>query len=335
MSRQVAVASVLAMVALGVAACHDTGQKAVATPSPTSGVTATLPPPSPGPYVTTGRGPEPPATNAWFGAYADPLNTTAAEKLSALAAFQTLIGRKLAIVHSFHPWTDTVPSAIDYDIVQNGQIDLMSWAGTDTISLASGVYDSQIKQTATAIRDMHAPILLRFRWEMDRPNLASVVHSPKDFIAAWKHVRAIFTQVGALNAGFVWCPLATGFANGTAPQYYPGDDQVDWICADVYPTEPSQTFASMMAPVMQFAKAHPRPLIIGEFGVESEPNSARATWFNSVIADLKSQPQIKAIVYFNSDERVKPFANYLLDKTPGDLSAFRNLADNPYLDAGP
>ena len=40
---------------------------------------------------------------------------------------------------------------------------------------------------------------------------------------------------GATNVGWVWCPLATGFTDGRAQKYYPGDDQVDWLCADVYP----------------------------------------------------------------------------------------------------
>ena len=141
------------------------------TPVPAPTLTGTLAPGTAGPFETTGRGPVPPTSGAWFGVYAAPNNHTAAEKIKAVNTFQTVVGRKVAIVHSFHPWSDVVPSDIDSRIIQNGQIDLLSWAGTDTLSIASGAYDNLIEHTAVAIKNLGAPILLRFRWEMDRPNL--------------------------------------------------------------------------------------------------------------------------------------------------------------------
>jgi hypothetical protein len=328
--RAVAIVA-FATLAIGLAGCgpHSLrlpGDGPARTPAPAPTLTGTLAPGTAGPFETTGRGPVPPTSGAWFGVYADPANRTAAEKMRAVNTFQSVIGRKVAIVHSFHPWSDAVPSAIDSQIIQNGQIDLLSWAGTDTLSVASGAYDNLIEHTAIAIKNLGAPILLRFRWEMDRPNLASTVHSPAAYIAAWKHVRAIFTREGATNAGFVWCPLATGFANGTAQQYYPGDDQVDWICADVYPGTPAPSFASMMAPVMQFAAKHPRPVIIGEFGIEPAPGDEQADWYDAMAQDLQAQPQIKAVVYFSSGDLV--FAAHDTSKA---FSAFRSLAQSRYL----
>ncbi|HEY7175328.1 MAG TPA: beta-mannanase [Micromonosporaceae bacterium] len=330
--RRIAALVICLVGAVGLAGCHGSSEpKTQAAPSPT--LTQTLSPGQPGTYETTGRGPTPPQSGAWLGAYADPYNQTSAQKVSAIESFEHLIGRNVAIVHSFHPWSDTVPSDFDYQILHNGQIDLLSWAGTDTISIASGVYDPQIKRVADALRDMGGPILLRFRWEMDRPNLAAVVHSPAAYITAWKHVRAIFTAERATNVGFVWCPLATGFATGVAQQYYPGDDQVDWLCTDVYPGDAMTSFSQLMAPVMQFASQHERPLLIGEFGVEAQPNGARASWFTAMAADLKQQPQIKAIVYFSENKRSKPIRDYTLDGQPGDLGAFKKIADDPYFQA--
>ena len=329
--RRVAALLAVAIVTLGLAACgpHSLrlpGDGPARTPAPTPTITGTLTPGAAGPFETTGRGPVPPTSGAWFGVYAAPANHTAAEKIKAVNTFQTAIGRKVAIVQSFHPWSDVVPSDIDAQIIANGQIDLLSWAGTDTLSIASGAYDNLIEHTAVAIKNLGAPILLRFRWEMDRPNLASTVHSPAAYIAAWKHVRAIFTEEGATNAGFVWCPLATGFANGTAQRYYPGDDQVDWICADVYPPTATTTFASMMAPVMQFAAKHSRPVIIGEFGIDSASADERAQWYDAMSQDLQAQPQIKAVVYFSSGDLV-----YTAKDTSKDFSAFRSLAQSRYL----
>ena len=58
------------------------------------------------------------------------------------------------------------------------------------------------------------------------------------YVAAWDHIRAIFTAVGATNVSWVWCPTGIGFEDGRAKPYYPGDNEVDWVCADVYSSPP-------------------------------------------------------------------------------------------------
>ncbi|HEY1488292.1 MAG TPA: beta-mannanase, partial [Micromonosporaceae bacterium] len=172
-------------------------------PVPPKAYTATfpsdrpLPSPRTGKIETTGRGPEAPTTHAWFGAYVGNSALDASSRMNAVAGFESQIGRPLSIVHTFHPWGTTFPTALDYDVAQRGDIDMVSWAGTDTISIASGVYDHDIKAFADGVRTFRDPVLLRFRWEMDRPNLSSSIHSGADYIAAWDHVRAIFTAEGA------------------------------------------------------------------------------------------------------------------------------------------
>ncbi|MBV1853488.1 glycoside hydrolase family 26 protein [Catellatospora tritici] len=329
-----AVGLTLALTA-GVGACAPKGDNDVPsrTARPRSTANA-MPPPSSGPFATTGRGPELPDDGAWFGAYVDAPQRTG-DRLDAISAFEQAIGRELTIAHSFHPWREDFPSTYDYELVHRGKLLLLSWAGTDTRSLLTGVYDDEIRRRAEAVLAFRAPILLRYRWEMDRPNLQPVVHSPEDFVAAWKHVRQIFTEVGATNAGWVWCPHADGFVDGRALPYYPGDDQVDWLCADVYPDETMPNFTQMMAPVMDFARQHPRPLIIGEFGVEKEGEGERAGWFDEMRQVLHEQPQIKAVVYFHGRTDKKPFYDTTFEGEPSALEAFRKLADDDYLSSNP
>jgi hypothetical protein len=59
--------------------------------------------------------------------------------------------------------------------------------------MSCGDYDSLIRQRAEAWR-LHRPIRLEFRHEMDRPNLQWVMHGPKNYIAAWDHIRAVFAS---------------------------------------------------------------------------------------------------------------------------------------------
>ncbi|MCX6467508.1 MAG: hypothetical protein NTW05_28585, partial [Pseudonocardiales bacterium] len=213
---------------------------------------------------------------------------------------------------------------------------LLSWAGTDTRSIVTGSYDAVIRQRAEAIRDLGRPVLLRFRWEMDRPNLRTIVRDPEDFVAAWRHTRQIFTEVGALNAAWVWCPHVLGFVDPTrdARAYYPGDDEVDWLCADVY-SEPSAgealvPFGDLMDSFLEFAQLRTKPIIVAEYGVRSVAAPAdRARWLRDAHAYVRAHPQVKALVYFSSSQVDRPG----LDTTvtdPETLAAFRELAADPY-----
>jgi hypothetical protein len=329
-SRRLA-ASLLALVVIGsAAACSSPAPLPLSLPSVSQPPASIDPSPNlaagvAGPFKTTGRGPAVPKTDAWLGAFVGSTDQTATGKTAAVTGFQDLIGRQLAVVHSFHPWGSTFPSPFDRQIVSNGQIDLVSWAGTNTRSIAQGVYDGQLKSFAQSVRNFGTPILLRFRWEMDRPNLAETVGSGADYVAAWKHVRQIFTDAGATNAGWVWCPTSDAFANGTADSYYPGDDQVDWLCTDVYPNNTDLSFAAIMAPVLQFAAKHPQPLLIGEMGVETTAPDG-AAWLAKVAPVLASQPQVKAVIYFSNATTTKPIYDTTVGESPQTLAAFQAMA---------
>src|SRR5947208_885142 len=55
-----------------------------------------------------------------------------------------------------------------------------------------------------------------------------------------QRIVTIFRNQGADNVRWVWCPNAWAFNDGTAQQFYPGDDFVDWTCADGYNWAPGR-----------------------------------------------------------------------------------------------
>jgi hypothetical protein len=288
-----------------------------------------------GPVGTTGRGPAPPADGAWVGAWVNSGDHTTAGRVAAVQDFETLIGRPLTIAHVFHGWDDPFPDVVDLTFVYERRLLLLSWSGVDTREIAQGLYDPLIRTRARAVRDLGVPILLRFRWEMDRPNLRDTVGSPADYVAAWRHIRAIFAEVGATNAGWVWCPLATGFADGRAQRYYPGDDQVDWICADAYAGRERLGFAAVMTPFMRWAADRPRPVMLGEFGVTEGYPGEKAGWFRDARAYVLAHPQIRALVYFSARQDGKARYDFTIDSSPGALRAFRALVGERRLRASP
>jgi beta-mannanase len=157
------------------------------------------------------------------------------------------------------------------------------------------------------------------------------VGSSTDYIAAWKHIRQVFAEQHVSNVAWVWCPTARGFTANNAAAYYPGNDEVDWVCADVYPGPgPQRSFADVVQPFLDWAAQHPKPIMIGEFGVpQSYGPQARAQWLAAAEQTVVSHRQIKALVYFDSNMTgTSLHTSFALDA--GTLAAFRGIADNRY-----
>jgi nitrogen fixation-related uncharacterized protein len=283
------------------------------------------------PIEPVARGPKPPATGAWTGAWVRPDIPTQQGQLDAVSSFERAIGRPLDVVQVYHQWDDDFPSQADKEFVKQGKVLLLSWSGTDTRVITSGQYDDLIRTRAREVKALGAPILLRFRWEMNRPNLQGSMWSPADFVKAWDHVRTIFTEEGATNAGWVWCPQAANFDATNGPAFYPGDDQVDWLCADVYPGQDYRSFADVSAEFLAWAASHPKPVIIGEYGAEDRAPGQREAWLKAIPAFVKAHPQIKGLVYFDSRKtengRERDFS---LVSGTGPMQVFQQMADDPF-----
>ncbi len=268
-----------------------------------------------------------PATGAYFGAWVDPTMYGQHGHVGAVNALQLQIGRRLDIVHTYLRQPAPFPTSSDLAWVRQGSMLLVSWALNDSRGIAAGEWDAAIRQRARELKALGKPVFLEWRWEMDRPNLRFAVGTPADYIAAWKHIRLIFAEQHVTNVAWVWCPTARGFASGTAQAYYPGNSEVDWVCADAYPrTGTRASFADVIKPFLSWAARHPEPIMIGEYGVpESYGAALRAQWLRDAQQTVVRDPQIKALVYFDSNTTgTSPATSYGLDAGPaGRFSRYR------------
>ena len=140
---------------------------------------------------------------------------------------------------------------------------MISWNGkTLNLAIGLGQYDDMIRSRAQAVKALGEKVLIRWMWEMDGREKAENTQHPALYIAAWRHIHDVFAEEGASNVQWVWCPNATAFRiedDRNAPAYYPGDDYVDWICADGYNWAPGRT----ERPVAQLRQHLPRLLRVG------------------------------------------------------------------------
>ncbi|HEX8627086.1 MAG TPA: glycosyl hydrolase [Catenuloplanes sp.] len=335
MSRTRRTRLVLAAAAALLGGCSSTPEPAP-RPSPT-------PSPSPrfdAPPVAVATNPGPfragpvvaPTTGAYLGAWARPQELTQEGRLAAIGELEEDLGRPLDIVNTYRRFDEPAGTESDHEFVAQGVTLMISWASADTRAVVSGQHDKLIRAQAQRVRAIRAPVLLRFRWEMDRPNLRATMWSPADYIAAWRHVRAIFAAERVGNVSWVWCPTAEGFVRGDAPAFYPGDDAVDWTCVDVYAGNVFRPLGELMGPFLTWAAQRPKPIVVGEFGVaRAWGPDGRAAWLRDAARVFKANPQIKAVAYFESDpDGNGPRQQFQLSDDRTAMKAFTELTRDPY-----
>ncbi|GAA0795900.1 glycosyl hydrolase [Spirilliplanes yamanashiensis] len=278
-----------------------------------------------------------PARGAYFGAWVKPVELTQPGRLEAIDAVEANLGRRLAILNTYKRFEQPVGTESDMEFLRRGTTLMVSWATGDTRSIVDGQHDDKIRAQARAIRAAGNPMMVRIRWEMDRPNLRAEMWSGPDYIASWKYIRRIFAEERVTNVSWVWCPTAEGFMRGDAPAFYPGDDQVDWTCVDVYAGNSFKPIGELMKPFLEFAAQHPKPIVVGEFGVAKAWGSAgRAQWITDAVRTFKANPQIKAVVYFESNpDGNGPKQQFRLVDDPPAWQAFEALTRDPYFAVTP
>lgn len=245
----------------------------------------------------------------------------------------------MAIDQLYVPWGNPFPMTVVHWDISQGMVPMISWAGASTSQIVAGAYDSQFLAAARELRDLHRPVMLRWFPEMDGSHDRPLVASPASFVAAWRHVHNLFTRAGATNVLWVWCPNALHFADGISQSYYPGSQYVDWVGADGYnwaPTlarAPWRDFASIFSTFYRWGLSTGKPMVIGEFGVLERRPGDKAAWYRQTDRELRTRfPDIKALVYFNSD---LDGYDWRITTSASSLAAFRAFATDPYFRAQP
>ena len=329
-------AAALVVLVAAVAGVHISGSSAdPSPPAPLPGLPALPGLPSVTPPV--GRGPTEPG--ALFGAYVQGSGNDAAVQMAAVESRERDLGRRLAIDHHFYPWDKEFPTAREQADLRAGRIPMISWNGTLNLGIDLGLEDDLIKERADAVKDLPGKVMIRWMWEMDGRRKADDSGHPALYVAAWRHIHDVFATEGATNVQWVWCPNATAFADDrNAPAYYPGDEYVDWICADGYNWAPGRTgdqwrtFASIYGAFYDWGMARGKPLMVGEFGAQERNPGDKATWLTEAREALKTQfPGIKAVLYFDA----KHDYDWRVTSSPETLAAFKDMANDPWFTPDP
>ena len=319
----------------GVAAVNVSGSGADPQPPlPLPGLPA-LPslPAAPGTPVPAGP------AGALFGAYVQGSGNGADVQMAAVENRERDLGRRLAIDHHFYPWEKEFPTTREEADLRDGRIPLISWNGTLNLRIDLGLQDDLIKTRADAVKALPGRVMIRWMWEMDGRKKAEDTQHPALYVAAWRHIHDVFAAEGADNVQWVWCPNATAFHDErNAPAYYPGDEYVDWICADGYNWAPGRqndewrSFESIYRDFYDWGTAHKKPLMVGEFGAQERATGEKAQWLTEAREALKTKfPGIKAVLYFDANKDY----DWRVTSSAETLAAFRDMANDPWFTPDP
>jgi ribosomal protein L24E len=263
-----------------------------------------------------------------------------------------------------------------HDLKKN-RIPLVGWACGDSLKIVAGELDAAIDAAAEAFKAYPRDFFMRYCWEMDgqRPEKRSLVHRPEDFIKAWRYVYDRVVNVnGVKNVIWVWCANANGykmkdaFTGGEipAPQYYPGDDVVDWVSADGYNWHGSNSengkddyrdFLEIFDEFMKWSReadaargkgAATKPIMIGEYGSQEQQDGGakKAMWMRKSHETVMPRPaglapdvdkwkgaysDIQAMVYYDiPGKSADAEGGWAVATTAPSLAAYKEAALDPW-----
>jgi hypothetical protein len=290
--------------------------------------------------------------------------------MSAVSHFSGLVGKGLSLLEFAAPFADCSHTPCDFyrfptyemQTIRNyGAIPFFSW-GSQSVpvpgdlnepafqlaDIADGAYDNYIRDFAAGARDWGHPFFLRFNWEMNGNWFPWAENAngnqPNDFILAWRHVHDIFTQVGATNATWVWCPyVASKPSLGPLARYYPGDAYVDWTSLDGFNwganainpmpwTSFDKIFSASYRTVVNKI-APKKPMLLGEMASGGGAR-AKAAWIEEMFKQLRTKyRRVRGLIWF---EQVDRGIQWPLETAPEVTRAFsrgirsRGFKDNNY-----
>lgn len=336
--------------------------------TPTAAVDTTqtpLPFPASGPLPVAGKVVAPP-TGAYVGFYAPP----APFPIDRVGELEKDSGKSSAIVMWFQPWEKGNRSRIDTGaivaIMRRGKVPMITWEPWDPgnnarfvvnpgeqpeYSLArinSGDYDDYITTWAKSMKLLGGPIMLRPMHEMNGTwypwSGTTNGNDPTEFVTAWRRMHDIFQKEGATNVTWVWSinheSIPRTRANAYAA-YYPGDTYVDWTGISGFnraslPSDPRWTdFASMYRPPLAYLKTLGKPICVTETATLGEP-AERAAWITAAYAWIQTQPEIGAVLFFDSEEQTTEPQDWRVENSRQSLAAFRSaIAADHYIGSPP
>jgi Glycosyl hydrolase family 26 len=261
-----------------------------------------------------------------------------------LDAYSSRVGRVPSVVSTYRDLEGALlDTAAMTAVASRGAVPMVTVEPWDSSSstdpryalknIVRGDFDAWFEAGADAAHAFGKPFYLRFAPEMNgvwAPWEAGVNgNTPEDYVAAWRHVHALFVGRGAGNVRWVWGPNV--FGGGSAVDftpYYPGSDVVDVLALDGYnwgSLGSWQTYSQVFGPSYDtLAKLDPvKPVMIAETA-STESGGDKAAWITSAFTrEIAARtPRVKTVVWFDVNKET----DWRVESSNRSLNAYRAVA---------
>lgn len=289
-----------------------------------------LVPPRPAPYE--------PVQGCYLGAYIE-LDPKVRDDIGV---FESLVGKRHASYFHYVGYGRPFPFEWAKKLREGGYVPHIAWEPND--GLAQVEDDDYLRGWAQAARHADTPIFLRYASEMNG-DWQAWSGDPKLYIDKWRTVARVMREV-APKVILVWCPFAQ--PQRTIPDYYPGDEYVDWVGVNIYsvlrhdgdPAKlPSEQPTELLRHVYDLY-ADRKPIAVCEYAAT---HFCAATGQSCTDFALKSMrqmyeslpsrfPRVKMINWFSVDAAHSGIAHndYALTTNDQKLALYRELIASEY-----
>jgi len=252
-----------------------------------------------------------------------------------LYRFEALTGTRLQEVVYYSGWQEQFKTAFASAVYRMGAVTMVQIEPRVSLrSIVNGSQDGYLVSYAAAVREFRRPVILCFGHEMNGDwypwGFRHV--APAAFVAAWRHVVAIFRQQGADNATWLWAVNVSAGAHGhvSSPAlWWPGNDVVTWVGLDGYFYKRDESFQSLFgATIATVRKLTNKPMLISETGADSQADQAAK--ISGLFAGVRADGLLGLIWFDATGNR-----NWAIDASPAALTAFGASARRYANDGGP
>jgi hypothetical protein len=144
------------------------------------------------------------------------------------------------------------------------------------------------------------------------------------FVAAWRHIVALFRGQGADNVIWLWTINAESLGAGPIADWWPGKEYVTWVGIDGYYFRPSDTFTSVFGPTVHQVRALTgSPVLLSETAVGPHAGFAK---IGDLFAGMRRCRALGLIWFDIAQHQGIYHQDWRIENSPAAEAAFRRSA---------
>jgi mannan endo-1,4-beta-mannosidase len=250
-----------------------------------------------------------------------------------IAQFAQVAGRRPNLAGYYSGWPEVFKADFARTARRNGAATLVQLDPTDASvpAIAAGYYDDYLRTFADSVRDFGHPVVIGFGHEMNATWYTwGYGHlPPRTFVAAWRHIVALFRQQGADNVTWLWTIQANIRGSGPIRDWWPGAGYVTWVGIDGYYYRPSATFATVFGSTISEVRSFTgKPVLLSETSVG--PAAGQAVKIQDLFRGMAAY-QTLGLVWFDITQHAGIYhQDWRIEDSPAAEQSFR-LAAARYL----